>query len=110
MKFWKGFGGYGYYGGYGHHGYYVPAKEVTRESVEATVKNVLANSKLGEKFVDGLGRPHTPIIVNGVIEGNLFEDVDLNALSVGGYWVGRFGVKAELVKDGRVVGFISVAI
>jgi len=90
--------------------YYVSQKEVPRATVEETIKDVLANTRSGEKFVDGRGYYHTPIIVKGVIAEHLSEDVDLNSLAVGGYWIGRMEVKAELVKDGRIVGLVSVAI
>lgn len=99
------------HGGFGCHGMqYVPGKEISRVAVEETVKNVLANAKKGEKFVDGRGNYHIPIVVNSVIAGALFEDVELASLTVGGYWVGRIEVKAELVKDGNIVGFVSVVI
>lgn len=89
---------------------YVPAKEISRASVEEVVKNVLANAKLGEKFVDRRGYYHTPIVINSVLAGTLFEDVDLASLAVGGYWIGRVRVTAELVKDGKVVGFVTIVI
>jgi len=99
------------HGGFGCHGMqYVPGKEISRVAVEEAVKNVLANAKKGEKFVDGRGYYHAPIVINGGIVGMLFEDVDLADVAVGGYWVGRVGVKAELVKDGNIVGFVSVVI
>ncbi len=107
-NFRKFSGPFGYFGFHGMQ--YVPQKEISRASVEETVKNVLANAKLGEKFVDGRGNYHIPIVVNGVIAGVLFEDVELDSLALGGYWIGRMGVKAELVKDGNIVGFVSVAI
>jgi hypothetical protein len=40
------------------------------------------------------------------VVGNLWEDADLKGLEVGGYWAARFGVKVELVHDGKVVGMI----
>ena len=98
-------------GGFGCHGMqYVPSKEISRVAVEETVKNVLANAKKGEKFVGGRGYYHTPIVINGGIVGNLFEDVNLADVAVGGYWVGRVGIKVELVKDEIVVGFVHVAV
>jgi len=109
---------YGMHEGFGFHEHhdgfrrmqYVPAREISRTTVEETVKNLLKDAKLGEKFVDGRGNYNAPIVVNGGIVGMLFEDVDLSSLTVGGYWVGRMGVKAELVKDGNVVGFVHVAV
>ena len=107
----EGFGYHEHRGGFGFHGMqYVPGKEISRVAVEETVKNVLANAKKGEKFVDGRGNYHMPIVVNGVIAGVLFEDVELDSLALGGYWIGRVGVKAELVKDGNIVGFVFVVI
>jgi hypothetical protein len=103
--------GYEHHGGFGFHGVqYVPAKEISRASVEEVVKNVLANAKLGEKFVDRRGYYHTPIVVNSVLAGILFEDFDLASLKVGGYWIGRVRVKVELVKDGNIVGFVIIVI
>jgi len=105
------FGFHEHRGGFGCHGMqYVPAKEISRAAVEETVKNVLANAKKGEKFIDGRGYYHVSIIVSGGIVGMLFEDVDLSSLTVGGYWVGRVGIKVELVKDEIVVGFVHVAV
>jgi hypothetical protein len=99
------------HGGFGCHGMqYVPSKEISRVAVEETVKNVLANAKKGEKFVDGRSYYHAPIVINGGIVGMLFEDVDLADVAVGGYWVGRVGIKVELVKDEIVVGFVHVAV
>lgn len=99
------------HGGFGCHGMqYVPSKEISRVAVEETVKNVLANAKKGEKFVDGRGYYHAPIVINGGIVGMLFEDVDLADVAVSGYWVGRVGIKVELVKDEIVVGFVHVAV
>jgi hypothetical protein len=96
---------------FGFHGVqYVPAKEISRASVEEVVKNVLANAKLGEKFVGRRGNYQTPIVVNNVLAGILFEDVDLASLKVGGYWIGRVRVKVELVKDGNIIGFVIVVI
>jgi len=111
---------FGMHEGFGHDDYrrlfdcrrsqYFPAKEISKSTVEETVKNLLKDAKKGEKFVDGRSYYHAPIVINGGIVGNLFEDVDLADVAVGGYWVRPVGIKVELVKDEIVVGFVHVAV
>jgi len=38
--------------------------------------------------------------------GNLWEEADLAALQVAGYWAAPFGVKVELARDGLVEGML----
>jgi hypothetical protein len=99
--------GYGWRYGPGLGGYYA-GQEVARDKVEAAVKAALGKAAKGTLWTSPRGVKYTPITVDGQVIGHLWEDADLGALQVGAYWAGRFGQKAELTKDGRVVGMIWV--
>ena len=84
--------------------YYYSGKEVDRDTVEKNAEAVLSQATKGQAWTDPRGVKHIPIVVSGGVVGDLWEDVDLKKLRVGAYWAAGFGVKAELVQDGKVVG------
>jgi|YelNatPaOPRAMG01_1025707.scaffolds.fasta_scaffold00295_49 hypothetical protein len=87
-------------------GYYYADKELDRSKVETDAKALLAKATKGETWKDPRGVQHIPLVFGNDVVGNLWEDADLKELEVGGYWAARFGVKVELVHDGKVVGMI----
>jgi hypothetical protein len=99
--------GFGWRYGPGFHGYY-SGQELARDKVEAAVKAALAKATKGTAWTSPRGVKHIPIMVDGQIVGNLWDDADLTKLEVGSYWAGPFGQHAELVSGGRVVGGIWV--
>jgi hypothetical protein len=92
------------YGPRWHH-YYVD-QEIDRATVEKKAKETLASATREAPWTDPRGVKHIPLTVDGQIVGNLWEDADPKTLQVGGYWAARFGVKAELVHNSRVVGML----
>jgi hypothetical protein len=71
------------------------------------VKSVLAKAKKGASWTDPHGIHHTEILVDDEIVGNLWEKRDdLHKLEIGGYWTASFGIRAELVHGGKVVGML----
>ncbi len=85
---------------------YFSEKEVSRENVEKNVASLLAKATKGSPWKDPLGVTHFSILKDDEIVGNLWEDVDLKNLQVGSYWAGSFGIKVELVHNGRVIGML----
>jgi hypothetical protein len=88
-------------------GNYYRDKEVDRSTIERDVKSVLAKAKKGASWTDPHGIHHTEILVDDEIVGNLWEKRDdLHKLEIGGYWTASFGIRAELVHGGKVVGML----
>jgi hypothetical protein len=87
-------------------GSYYAEKELDREKVEKDAQSLLAKANNGDKWTDPRGIQHISLLVGHDVVGNLWEDADLKSLEVGTYWAARFGVKVELVHDGRVVGMV----
>jgi hypothetical protein len=88
-----------------HYAYYM-TESVPREQVEAKLKETLSRASKGHSWTNPWEIKHTEIVVDNEVVGNIWEDVDLSTLALGAYWVGPWGIKAELVKDGRIVGMI----
>ncbi len=80
--------------------------DVDYEHIKSEAKDILEKAEKGAAWQGKWGSVHMPIVVNGQIVGELWEDVDLKELEVGAYWLGKWGRKVQLVKDGRVAGFI----
>lgn len=89
--------------------YYYTAKEVDRDKVEADTRDALAKVKKGDAWTDPRGVKHIPLLLDGDIVGNLWEDVPLSDLKVGSYWAAAWGSKVELVHQDRVVGMLWLA-
>ncbi|EHR78746.1 hypothetical protein OCC_05756 [Thermococcus litoralis DSM 5473] len=92
----------------GRFGYMIES-EPNYEEIKAKAKEVLSRVAKGAAWRCRCGSLHIPLIVEGQIIGELWEDVDPKEVEVGAYWFGRWGTKVQLVKDGRVVGFIWLA-
>ena len=91
-----------------HWGYYHSEVEIDRDKVTEAAKTLLAKVHLGGAWIDPHGAQHPPILLDGAILGNLWEEADLTALEVAAYWAAPFGVKAELAHDKRIVGMLWV--
>jgi hypothetical protein len=98
--------GWKWYWKKGAWGYYSTPTAPSYDELASKVKDLLGKASKGALWRDPRGVPHIPIIVDGHIIGEIWEDVDLKILQPGGYWAGKWGYKVQLVKDGRVVGFI----
>lgn len=83
---------------------------ISREEVAAAVRNLLGQATAGTPWTDPHGRRHVPILVGGTVAGSLWEDADLSSLEVAGYVAAPFGAKAELSREGRVVGMVRVSL
>jgi hypothetical protein len=88
---------------------YTVENEPNYEEIRAKAKEVLSRATKGARWLGKWGTVHIPIVVDGVIVGELWGDVDPKEVEIGAYWFGRWGTKVQLVKDGRVVGFIWLA-
>ncbi len=92
----------------GKHGFAVEGEPEYAE-VEARVEELLAQAKKDVAWRDPRGVLHLPLVIDGEIIGELREDLDPKTLRAGAYWRGPWGMKVQLVKDGRVVGFVWLA-
>ncbi len=80
--------------------------EPNYEEIKSKAKALLEKATKGAEWRCRCGTIHIPLLVDNSIVGELWEDVDPKELEVGAYWYGRWGTKVQLVKEGRVVGFI----
>ncbi len=85
---------------------YTTENELEYEKVRADAKALLEKATKGDAWKSPCGTLHIPLVVEGNIVGELWEDIELKDLDIGAYWYGKWGIKVQLVKDGRVVGFI----
>jgi len=88
---------------------YVMEKEPNYEEIKATARDLLEKVSKGAAWKCRCGTLHVPLLIEGEIIGELWEDVDPKEVEIGAYWYGRWGTKVQLVKDGRVVGFLWLA-
>ncbi|WP_048147793.1 hypothetical protein [Palaeococcus ferrophilus] len=88
---------------------YTVEKEPDYEEMRAKAREVLSKAIKGAAWRCRCGSLHVPLVVEGQIIGELWEDVDPKEVEVGAYWFGKWGTKVQLVKNGRVVGFIWLA-
>ena len=77
-------------------------KEVRKEEVEGTVREILSEA---EKMVKGR---KIVLIYNGEKIGKLKMDIPLEELEVGKAWRSPFGIKVELEYQGRFVGTLML--
>ena len=109
--FGMGPGGYGWYGGFGGFGgpFWVSGQYTspTQEDLDK-VKSIVRSSTLGPSYVNRWGMPRIPVIHNNVVIGWLFENVDLNSVDVQGIWKVDNLVKAHLIYNNRIVGWVAV--
>jgi hypothetical protein len=88
---------------------YTTGNEPNYEEIKAKAKEALSKATKGAKWTGKWGSTHIPLVIDGQIIGELWEDVDPREVEVGAYWFGKWGTKVQLVKDGKVVGFIWLA-
>ena len=88
---------------------YTLENEPDYEEIKAKTKELLEKAVKGNAWRNPRGVLHVPLVVENQIVGELWEDLDPKELEVGSYWFGKWGTKVQLVKDGRVVGFIWLA-
>jgi hypothetical protein len=102
--------GWGWRFGPPAHGYFSDVEEGTVDygKVDAAAWQVLSKAAKGEIWTTPGGAKLTPLLVNGQIVGQLWEDLDPKTLTTGSFWAGPWGVNVQLVKDGKVVGMIWV--
>jgi len=81
---------------------YIMENEPSYEEIRAKANALLGRATKGAAWSSRCGTIHIPLIVNGEI----WEDIDPKNLEVGAYWHGKWGTKVQLVKNGRVVGFL----
>jgi len=100
----KGFG-FGY-----PRGFWYPAKEpISYEEIKVKAKELLEKASKGATWTNPWGLTRTPIIIDNQITGWLLEDTDLKDLEIGAYKYTKFGMKVQLVKNGKVVGELWLA-
>ena len=87
-------------------GCYYTDESVPASKVEEKLKEKLSKATKGHTWKDGRGVKHIEIVVDNEVVGNLWEDVDLASLKLGGYWITSMGIKAELETNDKVVGMI----
>ena len=96
---------------YGPRAYgYSSGAEVDRGKVDTAVKETLSKATKGQLWTTPAGTKHTPLLIDNQVVGQLWEDTDPKTLIMGAFWAGPWGVNAELVKDGKVVGMLWVKI
>ncbi|MDV3103510.1 GAF domain-containing protein [Thermococcus waiotapuensis] len=83
--------------------------EEGKEEIKAKTKELLEKASKGNAWRNPRGVLHVPLVVEDQVVGELWEDLDPKGLEVGAYWFGKWGTKVQLVKDGRVVGFVRLA-
>jgi len=101
--------GWAYGSRWGHY-YAEHEQELDRSKVEDAAKVVLARVTKGEAWTDPHGTEHIPLLDDGALVGNLWDDVDPTKLEVATYWDTPSGVKVELSHNRRVVGTVWVAV
>ncbi len=85
---------------------YTIDKELDYEKIKSEAKALLEKAAKGEPWRSHCGVLHIPLVAEGAIVGELWEDTEIKDLDIGAYWYGKWGIKVQLVKNGRVVGFI----
>ncbi|MFA4668982.1 hypothetical protein QDY65_00290 [Pyrococcus kukulkanii] len=88
---------------------YVMEKEPSYKEIKEKAKALLEKATKGPAWHCRYGTFHVPLLVDGEIVGELWEDVEPRELEVGAYWHGKWGTKVQLVKNGRVVGLLWLA-
>jgi len=88
---------------------YTVENEPNYEEIKAKAKEVLSRTTKGIAWRGHCGSLHIPLVFEGQIIGELWEDADPKEVEIGAYWFGKWGIKVQLVKDGRVIGFIWLA-
>jgi len=81
-------------------------EEVDYERIKSEAKELLSKVAKGNSWRCGCGTLHIPLVVNGQIVGELWQDVDLGSIDIGSYWYSRKGRKVQLVSNKQVVGFL----
>ena len=79
-----------------------------QESIKNRAREVLARAAKGTPWTSRCGVKHIPLIVDGTKVGELWEDIDPKSVEIGAYRIGRWGIKVQLIHNGRVVGFIWI--
>ncbi len=114
---WKGWGrGRGPWGGpgYGRGGwnapwgpawYAAPPLDTTQYTEKA--RQILSTATKGQPYTYP-GAVRIPLLSNGRIIGELWEDADISALTIGWIRPCRWGVIADLLYQGRPVGWLYV--
>lgn len=87
-------------------GSYYSEREIDRNKVEKDAKALLGEVTKGEKWTNPHGVTHIPLLFDDGVVGHLWKDVDLKSVEIGAYWIGRFGIKVELISNNEVVGML----
>ena len=92
--------GYGYYSGV----------QVERSKVEKAVAASLRKVTIGQRWTMPNGVAMTPMLIDGQVVGQLWQQADPKTLALGTYWAGPWGVNAQLIDNGAVVGMMWVKV
>ncbi|WP_258084228.1 hypothetical protein [Thermococcus thermotolerans] len=79
------------------------------EEIKSRAAELLQNASKGVSWQNPWGDTRIPLVINGRIIGQLWEDVSPDELEIGPYMSGMWGTRVQLLKDGRVVGFLRLA-
>jgi hypothetical protein len=79
-----------------------------KEKIEQDAKKLLSKVKKGKSWTSPNGIKHIPLLVGGDIVGNLWKDVDIKSLKIGGYWIRPCCTKVELIYKDEMVGMIWI--
>ncbi len=79
---------------------------VKYEKIKAEAEALLEKATKGDATESCCGALHIPLVVEGKVIGELREDVEIKDLEIGAYKYSKRGIKVQLMKDGRVVGFL----
>ncbi len=81
-------------------------KELNYEEIKAKAKDLLEKVAKGDAWRSRCGSLHIPLLMEGEVVGELREDAEVKELEIGAYRYGGRGIKVQLVKDGKAVGFL----
>jgi hypothetical protein len=68
-------------------------------------KEILRTAEKGEPYVYP-GGTRIPLLKDGVIVGELWADIDLSKASIGWIHPCKWGITADILYEGRVVGIV----
>ncbi|WP_175059835.1 hypothetical protein [Thermococcus sp. 2319x1] len=88
---------------------YMMEKESDCGEIKAKARDLLEKISKGATWRCRCGSLHVPLLIEGEIIGGLWEDVEPGEVDIGAYRFGRWRTKVQLVKDGRMVGFLWLA-
>jgi len=95
--------------GHGHGGgMYCQNAVITSDELKQKAEDLLKNAVVEERYSYRYDTTHYVLLENGKTVGIIWKSVNLDDLSIGSLIQTNWGVKAEIVYNGEVVGWLFI--